>query len=144
MRRRPPRHERGFRERTIAMAVYKRKYRSGKTVWCFVVDAPGSTRENRRQIKESGFPTKAAAEQAEAERRVTEQKKHELEEAGLPDVPLPKTLAELLKDFFSEYAERKLARKTIERACIQRPHRAVRRRVSILVGYAAADCAGGR
>jgi integrase len=97
------------------MAVYKRKYRSGKTVWCFTIDAPGSTRENRRQIMESGFPTKGAAENAEAERRITEQKRYQLENAGLPDVPLPKTLAELLKDFFSEYAERKLARKTIER-----------------------------
>lgn len=38
-----------------AMAVFKRKYRAGKTVWCFVIDAPGSTREIRHQIKESGF-----------------------------------------------------------------------------------------
>jgi len=97
------------------MAVYKRKYRSGKTVWCFTIEAPGSTKENRRQIMESGFLTKAAAEKAEAERRVTEQTKYELEKAGLPDVPLPKTFAELLKDFFAEHAERKLARKTIER-----------------------------
>ena len=97
------------------MAVYKRKYRSGKTTWCFTIDAPGSTREERRQIMESGFPTKGAAEEAQAERRVTEQKKYELEKAGLPDVPLPKTLAELLTDFFAEYAERRLARKTIER-----------------------------
>ncbi len=49
-----------------AMAVFKRKYPGGKTVLCFVIDAPGSTREVRRQIKESGFPTKAAAEHAEA------------------------------------------------------------------------------
>src|ERR1039457_5810468 len=76
------------------MAVYKRKYRSGKTVWCFTIDAPGSTRENRRQIMESGFPTKGAAENAEAERRITEQKRYQLEKAGLPDVPLPKSLAE--------------------------------------------------
>jgi hypothetical protein len=56
------------------MAVFKRKYRGGKTVWCFVIDAPGSTREIRHQIKESGFSTKAAAEHAEAERRIAEQK----------------------------------------------------------------------
>lgn len=98
-----------------AMAVYKRKYRLGKTVWCFVIDAPGSTRDNRRQIKESGFPTKAAAERAEAERRITEQQKYELEKAGLTDVPLPTTLADLLRDFFAEHAEKKLAKKTIER-----------------------------
>jgi integrase len=78
------------------MSVHKRKYRNGKVVWCFVIDAPGSTRENRRQIKESGFPTKAAAKRAEAERRVTEQQKYLLQQAGLPDVPLPKTLADLL------------------------------------------------
>ena len=57
------------------MAVYKLKYRRGKAVWCFVIDAPGSTREDRRQIKESGFPTKSAAERAEAQRRVTEQQR---------------------------------------------------------------------
>jgi integrase len=98
-----------------AMAVFKRKYRGGKTVWCFVIDAPGSTREIRHQIKESGFSTKAAAEHAEAERRITEQQKYELQKAGLPDVPLPKTLADLLRDFFAEHAEKKLAKKTIER-----------------------------
>ena len=97
------------------MAVYKRKYRNGKTVWCFVIDAPASTRASRRQIKESGFPTKAAAEHAEAERRLTEQKKYELEKAGLADVPLPKTFADLLTEFFTEHAEKKLAKKTIER-----------------------------
>src|SRR5690349_12857983 len=97
------------------MAVYKRKYKNGKTVWCFVFDAPDSTPEDRRQIKESGFRTKGEAEHAEAERRITEQKKFELAKAGLPDVPLPKTLGELLNDFFAEHAERKLARKTVER-----------------------------
>jgi len=97
------------------MAVFKRKYRSGKTVWCFVIDAPGSSREDLRQIKESGFATKAAAEKAEAERRVGEQQRYELELAGIPGAPLPKTLADLLADFFAEHAERKLARKTTER-----------------------------
>ena len=66
------------------MAVYKRKYKNGKTVWCFVFDAPDSTPEDRRQIKESGFRTKGEAEHAEAERRITEQKKFELAKAGLP------------------------------------------------------------
>jgi len=32
------------------MPVYKRTYRSGQTVWHYVLDAPGSTRENRQQI----------------------------------------------------------------------------------------------
>jgi integrase len=98
-----------------AMAVYKRKYRDGKAVWCFVIDAPGSTRKNRRQIKESGFPTKVAAEHAEAERRLTEHHKYELEKAGLADVPVPKTFSDLFRDFFAEHAEKKLAKKTVER-----------------------------
>jgi integrase len=97
------------------MAVFKRKYHHGKSSWCFVIDLPGSNRSNRRQIKQSGFATKAAAEKAEAERRILEQQRHELEKAGLPDVPLPKTLGELFKDFFAEHAERKLAGKTVER-----------------------------
>jgi len=53
------------------MAVCKREYRNGKAVWCFAIDAPGSTRESRRQIKESSFPTTTAADHAEAERRLT-------------------------------------------------------------------------
>lgn len=97
------------------MAVFKRPYRHGKKAWCFVFEAPGSTRTVRKQVTGSGFKTKAEAEKAEAERRVVEQKRFELEQAGLPEVPLPKTLAELLKDFFTEHAERKLAPKTIER-----------------------------
>ena len=44
------------------MAVRKRRNSSGKTVWQYVFDAPGSTRVNRRQIKESGFTTKHDAE----------------------------------------------------------------------------------
>jgi integrase len=97
------------------MAVRKRKSRGGKTIWFFVFDAPGSTRKERRQIKESGFETKAEAERAEAERRVAERQKFEFEQAGLPEVPLPKTLDNLLTDFFAEHAERKLAPKTVER-----------------------------
>ena len=97
------------------MAVFKRKLKGGKVSWCFVIDCPGSSRQNRKQAKEAGFETKAAAEAAEAERRVLEQKRYELEQAGLPKVPLPKTLADLLQEFFKEHAERKLAPKTIER-----------------------------
>ena len=33
------------------------------------------------------------------------------EQAGIPDVPTPKTLAALLDDFFAEHAEKKLAQK---------------------------------
>ncbi len=97
------------------MAVYKRKYRTGKAVWCFVIDAPGTSRESRRQIRQSGFPTKSAAEKAEAERRIAEQQRYELEQAGIPDAPIPQKLSDLIRDFFAEHGERKLARKTLER-----------------------------
>ena len=60
------------------MPVHKRKYGSGKTVWFYKFDAPGSTRLDRRVIKESGFATKQAAIEAEAARRIEEQKKHEM------------------------------------------------------------------
>lgn len=49
--------------------VYKRKLRSGVT-WAFRFDRPGSTRENRDYAYEGGFPTKKAAEAAEAAKRV--------------------------------------------------------------------------
>lgn len=96
------------------MSVKKRTYGSGKIVWYYVFDAPGSTRANRRQIKESGFATKREAEDAEAKRRVEEQQKCELAKSGV-DAPLPKTLATLLDEFFAEHAEKKLAPKTVER-----------------------------
>ena len=100
-----------------AMPVKKRTYGSGKTVWRYVFDAPGSTRENRRQIKKSGFKTQKAAIDAEAVRRVDEQKRYELEKAGglKANTPLPKTLAMLLNRFLNEYAEKKLETKTVER-----------------------------
>ena len=97
------------------MAVKKRIYRSGRTSWYYVFDASGSTREKRRQITESGFSTRREAEEAEARRRVEEAHKLELAKAGRLDAPVPKTLANLLHEFFDEYAEKKLARKTVER-----------------------------
>ncbi|MFN3323387.1 MAG: tyrosine-type recombinase/integrase [Bryobacteraceae bacterium] len=98
------------------MPVHKQKYSSGKVVWCYKFDAPGSTRENRRQIKETGFATKKEAQDAEAARRIDEQKKYEMAKAGGGvNAPMPKTLAKLLDEFFAEYAEKKLAPKTVER-----------------------------
>lgn len=81
------------------MAVRKRRNSSGKTVWQYVFDAPGSTRVNRRQIKESGFTTKHDAEDAEANRRADEIQKHELAKTGRKDPTLPKTLAMLSMSF---------------------------------------------
>lgn len=107
------------------MPVYKRTYSSGKVVWCYVFSGPGATREHQNQITASGFPSKKAAQQAEAERRTDEkqkydeeQKKRELEKAGsgiASDNELPKTLIELLEAFLKQHASEKLAPKTIER-----------------------------
>jgi integrase len=96
------------------MSIKKRTYRTGKCSWFYVFDAPGSTRESRKQITESGFVTKREAEIAEAERRISIKLEHELRKAK--DVaPLPKTLGALLEEFFREHGEKKLALKTLER-----------------------------
>src|SRR5688500_12497398 len=95
------------------MPVNKRKYRSGKVVWSYVIDAPGSTRDNRQQITGSGFSTKRQAEDAEAERRIEEQRRHELAESGVTiATPLPTTLGMLLEEFFRQHVDEKLAPKT--------------------------------
>lgn len=96
------------------MPVYKRTYRSGKTVWYYVFDAPGSTRHERRQITCSGFQTRREAVEAEAARRLEEQRKLELEKAGASP-PIPKTLADLMDEFFREHGQKKLSPKTLER-----------------------------
>src|SRR4051794_19177052 len=97
------------------MPVHKRKYRSG-TVWYYSFDLPGSGRHDRRRAKESGFATKQAAVEAEASRRLDEQKKDEMAKAGAGvAAPLPKTLGMLLEEFLRQHAEEKLAPKTVER-----------------------------
>ena len=63
------------------MAIRKRKWKSGgkfAEAWSYVFDAPGSTRENRKQIFESGFASKKEAQDAEAARRIQAQRDHEL------------------------------------------------------------------
>ena len=97
------------------MSVGKRTNPSGKTVWFYRFSAPGSTREDRREIRQFGFATKKEAEAAEAARRVEEQRKYEQQQRGDVDIPLPTTLAALLDEFFTEHVERKLAPKTIQR-----------------------------
>jgi integrase len=103
--------------RIARMPVHKRKYGSGKIVWYYRFDAPGSTKLNRREVKESGFKTKQEAVDPEAARRIDEQKKYEIAKAGpvtAITAELPKTLSGLLQEFF-KYADEKLAPKTAER-----------------------------
>jgi len=96
------------------MSVHKRKYRSGQVVWFYQFDPPGSTREQRGRVTESGFATKREAEDAEAIRRVEEQQKLDLAKGGIAS-PLPETLSALLEEFFRQHVDENLAPKTIER-----------------------------
>jgi integrase len=95
------------------MAVHKRRYRSGKVVWYYVFDAPGSTREHRVQITASGFATKKEATNAEAARLVGV--KSQQMAGNEPKTALPSTLAAWLEEFFAQHGEEKLAPKTLER-----------------------------
>lgn len=97
------------------MPVHKRK-RNGKVTWYYKFDLPGSTRGDRRMIREFGFAKEGEAKDAERKRWIEEQEKVEREAAGSPvAAPLPKTLKMLLDEFFEQHVDRKLARKTCER-----------------------------
>ena len=99
------------------MPVHKRKYDSGSVLWFYRFNAPGSTRENRQEIREFGFETKQAAVEAEAKRRIEEQRKYDLAKAGVGiAAPIPKTLAMLLAEFLSEHAEKKSVERYREQA----------------------------
>jgi integrase len=99
------------------MPIYKRTYKSGRVVWSYVFSGPGATRENQNQVTESGFESKKEAQDAEAARRISEQKKYDLEKSGALTVAreLPTTVATLLEEFFKQHAEENLASKTTER-----------------------------
>lgn len=98
------------------MAVRKRKWKTAQGVqvaWSYVFDAPGSTRDNRKQIYESGFASKKEATDAEAERRLKEQRAFDLMKATPAEIP--GTLAGLLTEFFKQHGEKSLAPKTLRR-----------------------------
>ena len=98
------------------MSVRKRRNASGKVVWYYRFNAPGTTRKTRKEIREFGFATKEEATKAEAARRLEEQKRFEMKNAGAGLVAsVPATLEKLLQEFMAQHAEEKLARKTIER-----------------------------
>jgi integrase len=97
------------------MSAHKRKYPSGKVVWYYLFDLPG-TREKRDRNSASGFATKGEAQAAEAIRRIDEQQMRELVKAGASvAAPLPNTLSTLLEEFLRQHVDEKLAPKTIER-----------------------------
>src|SRR5215469_15753496 len=97
------------------MPVYKRKYKSGTVLWFYKFSPPGSKR-GTLPIRQFGFATKQGAVDAEAKRRMEEQRKYELAKAGSTAVAaLPKTLSMLFHEFLRQHAEEKLAPKTVER-----------------------------
>lgn len=98
------------------MPAYKHKNRSGAVRWGYVFSLPGSSRKDRRRISESGFATKREAEDTEARRRIEELQKLELANAGAGVAAKPpKTLTQLLNEFFTQHVDEKLAPKTVER-----------------------------
>lgn len=97
------------------MSVKKWTYASGEVTWSYCFDAPGSTKANRKQIREYGFESKKAATDAEVERRTEEKRKYELAQAKAHSVEAnPKSLAALLTTFLDDYAAKTLASKTTE------------------------------
>src|SRR4026209_2815610 len=96
------------------MPVFKRTYGSRKIAWAYEFALPGAPRHERARVSASGFATKREAEDAEARRRLHEEQKRELAMAGAAvAVPLPKTLAMLLEEFFRQHVDENLAPKTI-------------------------------
>lgn len=94
------------------MPVRKRKYSSGRIVWFYQFDHPCSTKNDRVEVKESGFASRKEAVDAETNRRLAVAKEWEEEKAKASGTPL--TLAHLLSDFF-EQRGKDLAPKTLER-----------------------------
>jgi len=96
------------------MAVRRHKSKAtGKVTWSYCFDAPGSSRQNRKQIALYGFAGKKAAQDAEAQRRIDVQQQHA---AALRGAPAPPTsLSALIDEFIREHAARNLAPKTVER-----------------------------
>lgn len=78
--------------------VYKRKLRK-RVDWCYAIELPGSTKDNRLRDQKTGFPTKQAAIDAEAVRRV--ELKAEDQKAKAPVV---RSLRVLLDEFLADFA----------------------------------------
>jgi integrase len=98
------------------MSIFKRKNPSGKTVWYYQFSLPGATRKQRNRVFGHGFATKGEATDAEAARRIEEQRKRDLAKAGAGvNVSLPTTLSMLLHEFFVQHVHERLAPKTVER-----------------------------
>lgn len=92
------------------MAIRKRILKSGVS-WGYYFDLPGSTRAERKTVSEYGFSTKKEAAEAEAARRILEAKR-----AAEGDyAAVPRTLRDMLAEFFEQHCERNLGGKTTQR-----------------------------
>jgi integrase len=92
--------------------MVKKHTNRGKTTWCFVFDAPGSTRAKRDRIRKFGFATKKEAQDAETAMRVELNKTECL--ANPTSTPL--TLDVLFEKFFELHCSNgNLSPKTVER-----------------------------
>lgn len=89
------------------MSIRKRKLKDGAVSWGYYFDAPGSTREDRKTIIESGFATRKEAEQAEARRRLELEEEARLAEGLVAGAP--KTLAGLFEEYMREHVKPNLA-----------------------------------
>ncbi len=95
------------------MPVYKRQYASGTIGWYYKFQPPGAARGSL-PIRGFGFATKKEAQEAEARRRIEEEKKREAARARIA-AAVPDTLGALLQEFQLRHVEQNLAPKTIER-----------------------------
>jgi hypothetical protein len=98
------------------MPVYKRKTRSKEVTWYYRFSAPGATRADRRDCSAFGFKSKKQAQDAEATRRIEEQSKYELANAGAWSANCQRLSGKLLEEFFTQRAKgsNRLELKTLE------------------------------
>lgn len=78
-------------------------------------ELPGSSRLNRVFVEKAGFATKEEAQEAEAARRIEEQRKIEMAKASAGvTAAVPTTLGGFLQEFLVQHVREKLAPKTAE------------------------------
>lgn len=104
------------------MPVYKRQYRNGRVVWSYEFAGPESSRENRTRITATGFATRKAAVEAEAERRL-EIQQQALEQAR-DKAPEPLKLGAMIRQWHADQCKNwspKTAQRYIELAAYLSP-----------------------
>ena len=88
--------------------IFKRTYRSGRSVWCFELDAGEGENGRRIRISRAGF-----ARESDADSELSRLKAEKTE--GLLVRPNPTTFGEFMREWFREHAEHNCEPKTVER-----------------------------